>query len=230
VISRGRIDFGVARGANPRYCEAYEAPVEETRARFDDNLSKILSYWREDESTLGGGRYNVLPKPAQSPHPPIYVATYTPETGAAVARDGHRIIQSGIQADWHLELMLDAYRAAGGRVEDVPLGRFFHVADTDEQARSEAEGVVRELSERLKAIGIAQRARTVREEDIEPESLYEELAVIGGVDTVVRKLGRLRERYGIRRVNLQSSFFGFMPLETTMKSLRLLSRVVMPAF
>ncbi|HEY8066147.1 MAG TPA: LLM class flavin-dependent oxidoreductase [Methylosinus sp.] len=229
VISHGRIDFGVARGANPRYCDAYEVSVDETRARFDDNLGKILSYWQEEESTLGGGRYNVLPKPAQSPHPPIYVATYTPETGAAVARDGHRIIQSGIQADWHLELMLDAYRAAGGRVEDVPLGRFFHVAETDEQARYEAERAVRDLSERLTAIGIAQRARTVREADIEPEALYEQLAVIGGVDTCIRKLERLRERYGIRRINMQSSFFGFMPLETTMKSLRLLSRDVMPA-
>jgi alkanesulfonate monooxygenase SsuD/methylene tetrahydromethanopterin reductase-like flavin-dependent oxidoreductase (luciferase family) len=125
--------------------------------------------------------------------------------------------------------MLDAYRAAGGRVDDVPLGRFFHVAETDEQARCEAERAVRDLSERLKAIGIAQRARTVREEDIEPEALYEQLAIIGGVDTCIRKLERLQKRYGIRRINMQSSFFGFMPLETTMKSLRLLSRDVMPA-
>ncbi|WP_400767109.1 LLM class flavin-dependent oxidoreductase [Methylosinus sporium] len=229
VISRGRIDFGIARGANPRYCEAYETPLQDTKARFDDNLQKILSYWQDPESDLGGGRYNVLPKPAQTPHPPVYVATYTPETGATVAQQGHRIVQSGIQAEWHLERMLDAYRAAGGRVEDVPVGRFCHVAETDEQARREAEPAVRQLSERLKAIGIAQRAKTVREADIEPEALYDELAIIGGVDTFIRKAIRLREKYGVERVNMQSSFFGFMPLELTMKSLRLLSTEVMPA-
>ena len=75
-------------------------PFEESRERFDEALDIILRAWTEEELDYQGKFWHVngaqvLPKPVQKPHPPIAVATLSPDGFRNAARRGQSIICGG---------------------------------------------------------------------------------------------------------------------------------------
>ena len=83
-LSHGRVDFGTGRsapyeqtgmGIDPRY----------TRDMWEESLTMIPKIWESDTFEWEGQFWNVppreiLPKPYQKPHPPIWVAALQPAT------------------------------------------------------------------------------------------------------------------------------------------------------
>ncbi len=97
-LSDGRLNFGIGRAFQRAEYDAFNVPMAESRARFDEAHEIILRAWR-DEPLNYAGRYrilkdvNVLPKPVQRPHPPIYVACImTPESFEFTARHGYHLM------------------------------------------------------------------------------------------------------------------------------------------
>ena len=76
---------------------AFQIDSDAGRAEFQRDLATMLQCWALEEIRVNGGSFDVQPKPVQQPHPPVYIGTYNEETAGWAAREGHRLIQHGIQ-------------------------------------------------------------------------------------------------------------------------------------
>src|ERR1700726_3477999 len=93
LLSDGRLEFGVGRGAFPLYYVGFDVPQEESRERFEEALDFIFAAWKSEEFSFDGKYFHahalcVIPRPVQSPPPPVRVAANSPETFPFAARRG----------------------------------------------------------------------------------------------------------------------------------------------
>jgi alkanesulfonate monooxygenase SsuD/methylene tetrahydromethanopterin reductase-like flavin-dependent oxidoreductase (luciferase family) len=90
IVSSGRIDVGVGRGLSPLEYEVFGGAIEESRERVDEDLEIMRRCWG-DRPTSFEGRFwrfpeiDVVPKPLQKPHPPLWTAAVSPETFSLAA-------------------------------------------------------------------------------------------------------------------------------------------------
>jgi F420-dependent oxidoreductase-like protein len=194
-MSGGRVELGIGAGWFEAEHTAYGIPFPDTRERFDrleESLTVVSGLWTTppgDRFDFDGRYYPVvdspaLPKPVQSPRPPILVGgkgkVRTPALAARFADEFNIPFES-----------LDASRAIFGRVREACTA-----AGRDPASLTCSNALVlccgrdeAELSQRAKAIG--------REVD---ELRTNGLA--GTPDEVVDKIGRYGEA-GAERVYLQ---------------------------
>jgi probable F420-dependent oxidoreductase len=91
VLSKGRLRVGFGMGWSLDEYEAVGVPWSERGRRADENLEALKAIWSADPVEFQGERFSISrsvigPKPVQKPHPPIYMAAYTPAAMARVAR------------------------------------------------------------------------------------------------------------------------------------------------
>jgi len=228
VISDGRVDFGISRGANPRYLEVYGVGPEAANEGFQSRLSFLFQAWQDSKIPFGENSYSIEPKPVQKPHPPVFIGTYTEDTAAWAAREGHAIICHGITNMTNQRRMMRAFKDAGGDVTRVPFGRFVYVSETDASAHQELWPTVVKLAGRLKGFGLFNRKGIVTEADLDPEVFYREMVIAGSPETCAQRILELHEELGITYLNALSAFFGFLPFDLLERSLTLLGREVRP--
>ncbi|MBA2124765.1 LLM class flavin-dependent oxidoreductase [Hyphomicrobium methylovorum] len=228
VISDGRVDFGISRGGNGRYLEVYGVDPDSVNERFQSTLTFLQSAWQDGKMPFGENAYSIEPKPIQKPHPPIFIGTYSDETAAWAAREGHALICHGINSMANQRRILRAFTDAGGDAGQVPFGRFVYVSETDASAREELWPTVLNLTGRLKGFGIFNRKGIIAEQELEPEAFYREMVIAGSPETCSRRILELNAELGITYLNALSAFFGFLPLDLLNRSLTLLARDVQP--
>jgi FMNH2-dependent dimethyl sulfone monooxygenase len=95
-LSNGRLALNVVNGWNVEEFEtfgncAWQKSEEERYQRMDEFIQVIRGLWESDPFTFKGQYYRVkesrLPlKPRQTPHPPIYAASRSPEGKRTIAR------------------------------------------------------------------------------------------------------------------------------------------------
>jgi alkanesulfonate monooxygenase SsuD/methylene tetrahydromethanopterin reductase-like flavin-dependent oxidoreductase (luciferase family) len=227
AISRGRVEFGVSRGFPGRYFDAFGATPESHTLQFRKSLGFILDCWTDHEKMINRKKYRVEPKPVQKPHPPVYVATYTEDVARWAARSGYGLIQHGMQSKSHLKKILRAFESAGGKVGSVPVSRFVYVGRDDSSARKEIRPTIQKLTTFLQSIKIS-RHGFITEPDLEPDKFIEEMVIVGGPKTVLEEILTLRESFGIEYLNSLIAFYGNLQFEAMIKSLKLMSKKVMP--
>src|SRR5499433_4333018 len=54
ILSDGRLEFGVGRGAFPLYYVGFDVPQEESRERFEEALDFILAAWNSENFSFEG--------------------------------------------------------------------------------------------------------------------------------------------------------------------------------
>ena len=54
ILSDGRLELGVGRGAFPLYYVGFDVPQEESRERFEEALDFILAAWKSDAVLVRG--------------------------------------------------------------------------------------------------------------------------------------------------------------------------------
>jgi len=97
ILSHGRLDFGVGRAYQPHEFTALGVPMEESREMMKEGLDIILKAWTEEKITYDGKYWKipdaveVLPKPIQQPHPPLYQAAISPDSFAQAAQTGFNL-------------------------------------------------------------------------------------------------------------------------------------------
>ena len=84
-VSDGRFEFGVGRSGFQAAYQGYGIPYSESRDRFREALDVITKAWTNERFSYSGEYYSyenvcVVPKPVQTPHPPIRIAATTNET------------------------------------------------------------------------------------------------------------------------------------------------------
>jgi alkanesulfonate monooxygenase SsuD/methylene tetrahydromethanopterin reductase-like flavin-dependent oxidoreductase (luciferase family) len=86
LVSRGRVDFGTGESASRAELEGYGVTPAERRAMWRETVEQVANMMAMDPYPGFQGKYfsmpprNVVPKPVQKPHPPLWVACSNRET------------------------------------------------------------------------------------------------------------------------------------------------------
>ena len=249
-LSRGRLEFGVGRSGLPGHYQGFNIPYTESRERFLETLEILLKAWTHERFSHAGKYWEfhdvcAMPKPYQKPHPPLRVAATTEETYPLVGRMGYPVFVAARTIPIpdlarHLVGYHEGWRAAGhpGRGE-VGLSIPVYVAETDRQARDEAEASTMHF---FRAISLALRrsdgasaetaeAREGRAEklaEISYDEVLRERAVYGSPESVTDRLLELRETLGYSSLSVWMNAGGQIPHGRVMRSMRLFTGRVAP--
>lgn len=150
VLSGGRVNWGAGRGFDATEFRAFGVAPEQSAERFREAVEVVLAAWR-DERLRHEGRFfrfedvEVLPKPVQRPHPPVWVAATSEPALAWAAQRGLSILMDPHSPHAEIARKRALYReqleAAGhsSHGRETPIARLVAVAPTD----AEAEAVAR---------------------------------------------------------------------------------------
>jgi alkanesulfonate monooxygenase SsuD/methylene tetrahydromethanopterin reductase-like flavin-dependent oxidoreductase (luciferase family) len=245
VLTGGRLDIGVGRGAYPYEFARYGVPFEEGRDRTQECLEVMLKAWRGVDVEHQGRFYTfpsvtVLPRPLQQPHPPIWIAALSAESFRYAIEHDHHLLSTVFRdpvdkVAEKVELYRRVLKDAGKTEDDTDLGilRIAYVAETDTAAREALPHVTKTHrswhhlhfgSERI--TGGVVSADPVDHEP-SPEKAWERL-IIGSPARCIRQI-RALEAVGVKLL-LMNMNFGDMTHREAMRSLRLFGQEVLPAF
>ena len=247
VLSDGRLEFGVGRGTAPMHYAGYGIPQEESRERFDEALDFILQAWTNERFSFEGKHYRVhdltvIPRPLQSPHPPVRIAANSPDTFPTAGRRRLPIFATPlINPPDKLKEGLAVYREVlpAGTPGDTALAFPVHVTTSRAQARQECEPgllrFLREAAERLRPLGQADiksfeafRQVLARIERVRYEDLDREMGVFGDPDYCIERVQALRREYGMDEFICYFNQGGIMEHAMVKQSMKLFAKEVLP--
>ncbi len=152
VLSGGRVNWGAGRGFERSEFAAFGIPGEESAARFHETVDIVLRAWTNQRLTYQGKFYNydnveVLPKPFQTPHPPVWMAAsstpaidWAASLGFSILMDPHSSRTDLVAKRRHYAAKLAAAGFSdSGR--DIPMARLIAVDESSEKARAVAKRV-----------------------------------------------------------------------------------------
>ena len=153
VLSGGRVNWGAGRGFDGKEFEVFGVAREESYARFRENVEIVLHAWR-DERLNYDGRFNcfrdveVLPKPLQKPHPPVWIASSSPDAIEWSASRGHAILMDPHAGHAELGGKYRGYRRSleehgHAHAQDTPMARLLAIGRTDTEGREIARAGAR---------------------------------------------------------------------------------------
>jgi probable F420-dependent oxidoreductase len=101
VLSAGRLRIGFGIGWSPDEYEAAGVTWQERGKRADESINALKRIWTTDPVDFQGKYYRIPksfigPKPVQKPHPPIYMAAFTPSALNRVATEADGWFPVGI--------------------------------------------------------------------------------------------------------------------------------------
>ena len=94
LVSNGRVEFGTGESSSLAELGGFKVPVEEKRSQWLEAVEQTCNMMAMEPYPGYEGKYfsmpcrNVLPKPAQKPHPPLWVACSNRETIKLAAKLG----------------------------------------------------------------------------------------------------------------------------------------------
>ncbi|HEX2278719.1 MAG TPA: LLM class flavin-dependent oxidoreductase [Candidatus Tectomicrobia bacterium] len=260
-ISRGRLEFGTGTGVLEHEFMRWNLPFNERHEMSAEALKIIVKAWTEDTLTYQGKYWQFdealpTPKPYQQPHPPIWVAAHSAPSFDYAAQHNYHIAQN-IDVDTVIAEKFAYYRQLWkqyghpGPMPQAFLTRHVHVAETDAQARAEAEphllmGYIQggELIAKTR-VGFGPNGRESTErgtpERQELRRVFEEctksydfwvdngLALVGSPDTVIRKIEAQQKLTGYDIFGARHRI-GHLDPALAQKSMRLFAKYVIPAF
>src|SRR4051812_26702451 len=117
-LSEGRFEFGTGRGSSTTEQGGFGIDDPElTREMWDEVMPEFKRMWRETDYSFDGKFFsmparNVLPKPYEKPHPPMWVACGSPSTFEKAGRLGLGALGFTFREPSALEPMVAAYKEA----------------------------------------------------------------------------------------------------------------------
>lgn len=118
--------------------------------------------------------------------------------------------------------------SSGGDPGEVPVERFCLIAESDAEARRQAQPLVERLTGQLSR-SWPQRVRPgPDDEDLEPERFLRDTALVGSPETVARRVAELRDELGVQYVNLRPSIGGNCPPALQAITVELFATEIMP--
>jgi alkanesulfonate monooxygenase SsuD/methylene tetrahydromethanopterin reductase-like flavin-dependent oxidoreductase (luciferase family) len=126
ILSEGRVNWGSGKSASRVEQDAFEVDRMTLHDQWLEAVSIIPKMWTSEVFEHSGRFFRipptqVIPKPVQKPHPPMFAACTRPDTAAAVGRLGLGALNFAIGSDDYLRQKVEDYRAAVAQAE--PLGQ-----------------------------------------------------------------------------------------------------------
>ena len=223
VLSGGRVNWGAGRGYQVAEYTAFKVPPQEAYAIFREYLQVVIAAWTQERLSYQGkyvqvNDVEVLPKPLQQPHPPVWLAAASAEGLTWAGSQGYAVLLDPVSSHQLVGLKFALYKeqlethgfAVAGR--DIPIARLLCVDDTTEKAREVArrglEWYIRahqapgaqyidtgsELNRRRTDIFTVPFTLPVAEE---VAWFLEEATICGTLEACIDQVARLREEIGL---------------------------------
>jgi len=155
LISNGRVELGIGEGSSVTELHPFDRRFRDKREVWEDAVRALIPMFTKTAWEYHGKHFdfplrNVLPKPRQKPHPPLWVACSQFETIEMAGRRGLGVLAfQFIGADMAKAWVHTYYNAITKRLDklaDYPVNpqiavvSDFMCAETDEEAQRRAEG------------------------------------------------------------------------------------------
>ena len=127
-LSHGRVDFGTGRSA-PYELTGMGIDPRDSREMWEESLTIVPKIWSSDWFEYEGKYWQIpsrqiLPKPYQDPHPPIWVAALQPATYDIAAEKGIGVLAFGSSAPESVAPYVKRYK---DKVKNAnPVGEFIN--------------------------------------------------------------------------------------------------------
>ena len=117
ILSGGRLNWGSGKSASLVEQLAFENKVSELHEQWLEAVKIIPEMWANDVFSYKGRFFDipptqVIPKPIQKPHPPMFAACTKPESAASVGRLGLGALNFAFGTDDYLGEKVVEYRKA----------------------------------------------------------------------------------------------------------------------
>ena len=251
-LSKGRMEFAIGYGTRRGEFTPWNFDYTNRRAIGEEAVEIIRKAWVEKEVTFAGEHWQIN-KAQPQPHP--YQAEIPCWMGAHSYRSYDYAAQKNMNVSQIFEVekqvaekfayFRDAWAKQGhaGACPRAALVRHVHVAETDKQARDEAEQY---MLRGIQGESGVKRALAKRPEDETPENkervrvyyetsqsvdfwLEEGLAFVGSPKTVAAAIKKQHELCGYQLLLTNHQFEG-MPRDLYVKSMKMFGEQVIPAF
>ncbi|HUN41786.1 MAG TPA: LLM class flavin-dependent oxidoreductase [Acetobacteraceae bacterium] len=231
VLSGGRVNWGAGRGFERSEFAAFGIPGEESAPRFHETVDIVLKAWSNPRLSYQGRFYQyedveVLPKPLQAPHPPVWMAASSMAAIEWAASQGHSILMDPhtsraelINRRRHYAVKLsEAGYSDAGRL--IPMARLVAVDESADKAREVAKRAAGWMTASYvgRAGHVRQEVRNYRGKD--PIDYYlEDVIFHGTTDSVAEQITAFGEEIGMNYL---------MAAPLSGRSFRLLTERVLP--
>ncbi len=251
LISNGRLDVGFGRGAAPYEYVPYRVDPSDTQERFQEAVSIIRGIWTTPDYSRDGRFYsveraNLVPRPVQQPHPPVYIAaTRTPATlEFAVSQGFPTMVGLTVNTSDGLDLCrrygeMSKQKGLNVPAGSIPFFRYVYVAETEDQTLEDVRaplgwvadmlqwrGAIKEGSDVSHSIEYWRKTRT--EPPLSLDFILENRSTIGTPEQVVAEIKKLQGQ-GVEYFGCNFDFGG-LDHAKAMRAMKLFAEEVMPCF
>lgn len=128
LVSDGRVEFGTGESGSNMELQAFGIPVEEKYGMWQEAVRQVTDMMSVEPYPGHDGEYfsmparNVLPKPVQEPHPPLWMACSSREMIEVAARNGVGALCFAFLDPSQAREWVDTYYTTL-KEECVPIGR-----------------------------------------------------------------------------------------------------------
>jgi len=243
VLTGGRLEIGIGRGAFEYEFDRFGIDEQIAAARLRDGMAVVRGLLTHDDFSYEGetcsfGPATAVPKPLQTPHPPIWVAARSPDTIRWAIANGYNLLSTPWREPFSRVEAL--YAQVQGLVAEVrpalaprfAVSRMTFVGSSEGEALDAMRAI--QINHRLftglfRNQAVVKRGFAAAEpvgDEYTPEQLLANL-VAGSPETCVEKLRRY-EALGVDHYIMYAAFGA--DHAATLKSLRLFAERVMPHF
>jgi len=132
ILSGGRVNWGSGKSSSMTEKLAFENDLAQLHAQWEEALDMIPRMWQQDVFEYKGRFYDVpptqvVPKPVQQPHPPIFAACSKPESAVKL---GVGALNFALGNDDYLADKVREYRAAAEAATPAAYQKTNHFACT----------------------------------------------------------------------------------------------------
>jgi alkanesulfonate monooxygenase SsuD/methylene tetrahydromethanopterin reductase-like flavin-dependent oxidoreductase (luciferase family) len=234
VLSGGRVDLGIGRGFSRHEFASLGISMESRDGRFAEGVSVLLEAWTRERFSFKGDHYvlsdvEVLPRPLQQPHPPIWLAASVNRARFNVMLNPYSRevdeVRRGL--DWYREALVQAGHDVAGK--RIMVNYHLYTARDELAARDEPREA---LLHYLSAVdrSILRGDDSGRTALLQPsyDAMYPGRVMFGTPDAIESKI-RAWMRFGVTDFCFMS-LFGNLDPARSLASIRLFSEEVMPRF
>jgi alkanesulfonate monooxygenase SsuD/methylene tetrahydromethanopterin reductase-like flavin-dependent oxidoreductase (luciferase family) len=243
------VEVGIGRGNQPGEFAGFDVSMNEARERTEEALEIIRAAWTQKRFSYDGRFWQipeveVLPKPYQDPHPPLWQAAVSASSVRGIVANGLNgligpyltpfdVLKREFFDVWH-----EAVRDAGRTDLQMCHNEFIYVGESDAQVKADVEEDVMWYVRKAAALwGHRDRMKAAPQyahfadvldyfATVSFDEVYENTC-FGTPDKVAEKMRWLRDEGGCDYV-MNFMWFGNLPHEKAMRSMELFAREVMP--
>lgn len=146
-LSGGRIEVGIGTGGRRRSFSAFGLDGDALVARFTEGLALMKACWTEAEINFDGRFWQLHggamePKPAQKPHPPVWIGGNHPAAVRRAARLGDGFFGAGSQTTSQfaeqVQVLRDELAQRGRDPADFRIAKRLYIHVDEDRARARA--------------------------------------------------------------------------------------------